>query len=103
MSKDTLIPSVDEFRGNLPFIHESKSLTDALGTTSHNITCTGKIFSAISSKRRQAVKVISNTGTYLNSLQPVTKLDCKCGQFLSVPQNQSSGRGNTKTERRSRN
>ena len=36
---------------------------------SHKIMHTGKTFSAISPKRRQAVKVISDTGTYFNSWQ----------------------------------
>ena len=75
---------------NVPFRLESKSLTDTLGSRSHKIMHMGKTFSAISSKRHQAMKVISDTGMYLNSLQ----LDCKLS--LSVPQNQRSGRGNTK-------
>ena len=51
-----------------------KSLTDAFGSRLHKIMHTGKTFSAISttdfyysSKRGQAVKVISDTGMYFNS------------------------------------
>ena len=49
---------------------------------------TGKTFSAISSRRRQAVKELISV--YCHVSQFLTKLDCE--QSLSVPQNRLSGR-----------
>ena len=76
------------------------NLWQTLWVVDHTKSCIrANIFSAISSKRRQAVKVVS--AWYWHVSQFLTKLDCE--QSLSVPQKKSSGRWKTKTERRSRN